>query len=734
MPEAEKAGYRFGTFKGVFTPNILTILGVIMYLRFGWVLGNVGLIPTMIIVTVSTAITFLTSLSVSTLATNMQVKTGGAYYIISRALGIEAGASIGIPLYLAQTLGISFYAVGFAESLIQIMPYTSIHIKFVGIVTLVVLTIIALKSTDIALKTQYIILVFIALSLISFFAGSGERIQPIASNLIVPDKEKFWTVFAVFFPAVTGILSGLSLSGDLKDPKTAIPWGTLVSVACSYAIYMAIPVFLMKIIADQRILLTDYFIMYKVARWGVFILAGLWGAALSSALASILSAPRTLQAMAKDGVVFRFLGHGFGNSQEPRIAVMASFLIAFVGILAGDLNIIASVLSMFFLTTYGLLNLSAGFGRLINSPSWRPTFRLHWGFSFLGAFGCFACMFMINAGATFIAIFVAMGIYALTKRRRLKAQWGDMKYGILMLLVQFGLYRLSAKKPNIETWRPNILVLSGSPTTRWHLIQIANAISHGYGLVTVAAVLPDQHISQERKGNMEETIRTYLEERNIKAMVKVYPSNDVMSGISELIKGYGFGPIEPNTVLIGESTDDENFGKFSELIHMIHENRRNVVVVKENPIQKSVGRSGRIDVWWGRKGDNAGLLLSLAYLLHTSPLWRDSRLVLKHIISSEDYRGDAENGLRTFVEEGRIGAAVEIVVDDGNEIFATIAEHSRDANFVFMGLRAPGLEETDESYGDYLKNIFLKMEELQCITCVLAAEDIEFKRIFSPHA
>lgn len=731
MPETGKTGYQFGTFKGVFTPNILTILGVVMYLRFGWVLGNSGLIPTLIIVTISTAVTFLTALSVSTLATNMKVKTGGAYYIISRALGIEAGASIGLPLYLAQTLGISFYAIGFAESVVQIIPYAGINIKLIGIVTLIALTIIALKSTDIALKTQYVILALIALSLISFFTGSGERVSPLSSDVIVPDKEKFWTVFAVFFPAVTGILSGLSMSGDLKNPEKAIPWGTLAAVACSYAVYMAIPIFFTRYIADQRIFLVDYMIMSKVARWGLFVLVGLWGAALSSALASILSAPRTLQAMAKDGIVFRFLGYGFGKEQEPRIAVGASFLIALIGIMLGDLNVIASVLTMFFLTTYGLLNLSAGFGRLINSPSWRPSFRVHWLFSFAGAFACFACMFMINPGATFVAIFISIAIYALTKRRRLKTQWGDMKYGILMLLIQFGLLRISSKRPNIETWRPNILVLSGSPTARWYLIEIANAISHGYGLVTVAAVLPERNISHDRLENMEQTIHGYLEGRRIKAMVKVYPSDDVMSGISELIKGYGFGPVEPNTILIGETADDDNIVKFTELIQMMYEHGRNVVIVKENRELETNDRSGRIDVWWGQKGDNAGLLLSFAYLLHTSPLWKDSRLVLKHIIFSDDSRSETEKGLRTFVEQGRIRADVEIVLADADEIFTSIQEHSRGASFVFMGLRPPGVDETNEGYGTYLKNILKSTEQLHCVGYVLCAEDIEFRRIFA---
>lgn len=729
MQEAEKRGYQFGTLKGVFTPSILTIIGVIMYLRFGWVIGNVGLIPTLIIVTISTSITFFTALSVSALATNMKVKGGGAYYIISRSLGIEVGAAIGLPLFLAQALGISFYIVGFAESIVQIFPI--LNIKAVGIITLVFMFVLAMKSADLALKTQYFILLLIALSIISFFMGTGENVMPLPPNAVVPEKENFWVVFAVFFPAVTGILSGLSMSGDLKNPEKSIPWGTLAAVACSYAIYMAIPIFFVRLIQDSRVFLVDSMVMYKVARWGPLILAGLWGATLSSAMGSLLGAPRTLQAIAKDGIIFRFIGRSFGKNQEPRLAILFSFLIALTGILAGDLNMIAPVLSMFFLTTYGLLNLSAGFGRLIGSPSWRPKFMIHWGLSFAGAFGCFAVMFMINPGATFLAIFVSIVVYSLMKRRHLKSQWGDLKYGILMLMVQFGLYKLSTKKPNIETWRPNILVLSGSPTSRWYLIEIANAISHGYGLLTVAAIVPEKHVSYQRKQNIEKTICNYLEEKKVKALVKIYPADDVLTGISSLIKGYGFGPVEPNTILIGETEEENNLVSFAELIKMIHENKRNVVIVKEAQREKENTKGRRIDVWWGQKGNNAGLILALAHLLSTSPLWQSSRLVLRTIIMSEADQSDTEEGLRTFVEQGRLAADVETVLIEDADLFGTIAKHSKDADFVFMGLHPQAPEETFEEYSQYLKNIIQKTQGVQYIAYVLSSEDIEFKKIFS---
>ena len=470
--------------------------------------------------------------------------------------------------------------------------------------------------------------------------------------------------------------------------------------------------------------------MSKAARWGPLIFLGLWGATLSSAVGSLLGAPRTLQAVAKDGIVFRFLGRGFGENHEPRIAIFISFAIALSGILAGDLNMIAPVLSMFFLTTYGLLNLSAGFGRLIGSPSWRPKFRVHWGFSFAGAFGCFAVMFMISAGATFIAIFVSLSVYALMKRRRLKARWGDLKYGIFMLMVQFGLYKLSTRKPNIESWRPNILVLSGAPTSRWFLIEIADALAHGYGLLTVAAVLPERHISYQRKENMEETIGNYLEERKVKALVKVFPADNVIGGISSLIRGYGFGPVEPNTVLIGEVARESDLYGFTEVILLIQEHKKNVIIVKEGEGRTDRRDDRRIDIWWGQKGRNAGLILALAHLLGTSQSWRNARMVLKTIVTSRDDPAETEKGLRAFIEQGRLEAAVETVPLEEPGLFPTIERSSSDADFIFVGLRSPAPGEAIESYGEYLRSIFQQTRGIPSIAYVLASEDLDFKKIF----
>ncbi|MEE8147671.1 MAG: hypothetical protein V3T24_08710, partial [Longimicrobiales bacterium] len=214
-----------GTFGGVFTPSLLTILGVIMYLRFGWVVGNVGLPKTLLIVTLSTAITLLTALSIAAIATDQRVRTGGAYYMISRSLGIEAGGAIGIPLYLAQALSVALYTVGFAESAAAAFPV--LNERIVGIVVTILVAIVALTSARVAIRSQYVIMAVIAISLLSLFAGGPlEGVTAGATAQPVPEPESFWVVFAVFFPAVTGIMAWVNLSGDLEDPGRSIPRGT----------------------------------------------------------------------------------------------------------------------------------------------------------------------------------------------------------------------------------------------------------------------------------------------------------------------------------------------------------------------------------------------------------------------------------------------------------------------------------------------------------------------------
>ena len=741
---AEKQGYAFGTFKGVFTPSVLTIFGVIMYLRFGWVVGNVGIAQTLLIVTLATSITFLTGLSISAMATNMKVGTGGAYYIISRSLGIEAGVAIGLPLFFARCFGVAFYIAGFTEVIMSMgnflpMIDPALTAKLISAATLIALTTLAYISADLALKVQFIIMATIIASLVSFFLGvSDTGILRIPPGTVIPPALPFWVVFAVFFPAVTGIEAGLGMSGDLKNPARALPLGTLSAIAVGYIVYMALPMFIAAKVKNLDLLRVDYNIMQSIARWGWLIVAGVFAASLSSALGSLLGAPRMLQALAKDRVLPGFIGRGFGKDKaDPRIATALSFAVALAAVLLGDLNMIAPILSMFFLTSYGLLNLSAGLEGLIESPSWRPKFKVHYGISLLGAVGCFSVMLMINAGATLVALLTIGIVFYLVKRRRLNAHWIDMRYGILTLIVRFAIQRLNKLKPDERTWRPNILVLSGSPRSRWHLVEMAHSLAQHSSALTVASILPVEEWSADKVKSTEDTMREFLNKREVDAMVKIFPSPDMLTGAKALVRAYGYGPLTPNTILLGDTEHRSNFADFAELIDLVYRTRRNLVMLRdsngdsaEDPESAPSHEEGEtIDVWWGGNPNNIGLMLTLAYQIKKSPVWKQSRLVIKTIVDTEDERDAAIERLETFIEEQRIPAETDVLIKDQPSFFDIIRASSEDAGLVFMGIRPPGEEETVETYSHYYGNLMEATENMPPLAFVLAAEAIEFHQL-----
>lgn len=726
---AGKQGYSFGTFKGVFTPSVLTILGVVMYLRFGWVLGSVGLPATLLIVTIATLITFLTGLSLSALATNMKVGGGGAYYIISRSLGLEAGAAIGVPLFFAQAFGIAFYVSGFTEAVVaNLGPLLPVWMtaQVIAVSTLILLTVLATISADLAMKVQFLIFAMIIASLGSFFAGAS--VSGVSGDVLIPKGTGFWAVFAVFFPAVTGIEAGIAMSGDLKNPARALPLGTLGAVGVGYLIYMTIPVLLHQNVADTGLLLNPN-ILRSVARWGFLIVAGVFAASLSSALGALLGAPRTLQALANDRILPRFIGRGFGKEQaDPRIATVLSFGVALAAVLLGNLNMIAPILSMFFLTSYGLLNLSAGLEGLIESPSWRPRFKVHFGISLAGAAGCFVVMLMINVGATLIAILVAALVYTLVKRRRLNAHWGDMRYGILTLLARFAIERLNKLKPDERTWQPNILALSGSPASRWHLVQMAHSLAMQSSALTVASILPVEDWSAEKVKSMEETVRDYLNKREIDALVKIFPSPDMLTGAKALVRAYGYGPLTPNTILLGDTERRSSFEGFAELIQLVYRTNRNLIMIRESE-HEGAKEADTIDVWWGGNESNIGLILTLAYQIRKSPAWRESKLVVKMIVETEEEREAATLRLTTFLEEQRIPADAEILIKRLPSVFDIIRQSSADAGLVFMGMRPPGEDESVEAYSRYYSTLMETTREMPPLALVLAAESIEFRKV-----
>lgn len=731
MPSKEKSGYQFGWFKGVFTPSILTILGVIMYLRLGWVLGNMGLPLTLIIVSISMGIMFLTAFSLSSLATNMRVSGGGAYFILSRSLGVEAGAAVGLPLFLAQAVGVSFYIAGFSESVGAVFP--GLSAKTVGVVTLFVIGVLAYTSANLALRTQFPIMAVIFLSLISLFAGESVPAHETVESAVPLARQSFWAVFAVFFPAVTGIEAGLAMSGDLKDPARALPRGTFAALLVGYGVYLAIPLFLYFRVEDKAELLTNTFIVRDVARWGHIIVLGIWGASLSSAMGALLGGPRTLQALANDGVLPRVLGRGYGEGNDPRLATVIVFAIALGGILAGGIDLIAPVLSMFFLTSYGALNLSCGLETLVGTPSWRPSFRVHGLIPMLGAASCLAVMIMISPGAAIMAAGFCAAIFVTLKRRRLRAHWGDLRYGIWMALARIAVYKLGEARPDQHSWKPNLLVLSGVPSKRWYLIELADAIARRSCLTTAALVLPDE-TTNERIRSVRDTVGEYLKRQGVRALVKVVRAPDVMDGLLTIINTYGFGPLSPNTILIGDTEQREQFAGFTALIMAVWRRQRNFVCVREGRAdpesQPVVAQNGYIDLWWQGKGPNAWFMLTLAHLLNMNEQWDEARLRINSIVQSEEGREVMEHQMQALIAEARLKAVCRTIIHRGENVFDSIRENMDDTRICFLGLRPPADEETQEAYSAYYQQLMEQTREFPLTAFCLANEQISFRNIF----
>lgn len=685
-----------------------------------------GLLGTLAIVTLGTSITFLTALSIASIATNAPVKAGGAYFLISRSLGLEMGGAIGIPLFLAQAFSVALYIMGFSESMVAIFPV--LDIKLVGIITTIFLSLLALFSTKAAIRAQYVILAVIAFSLISFFLGGPIENSHIELWGVPADQsEGFWTVFAVFFPAVTGIMAGVNMSGDLKDPANSIPKGTFMAVGVGYVIYMIVP-FFFAYRADAATLVSDNMIMQKIAYWGIAIVLGIWGATLSSAVGSLLGAPRVLQALVVDKVLpskLSFLAKGSGPEKIPRAATIFTSVIALILIIVGDLNMIAPILTMFFLTTYGTLNLTSGIETMLRSPSFRPKFRVHWIFSFLGTLGCVAVMFLINALATVVAMVFIIGVYVWMRRRRLKTTFGDVTSGVLLQVIRYALLRLDAKSNDAKSWRPNILVFSGIPTKRWHLIDFAYGIAQEKGLITVATILPEKGVTQERVTKHAHNIASYLREKNIKTLIRVTRAEDPFVGSKQLVNSYGLGSLVPNTVLLGDTEENSHHSAYCEMISHFYQSKRNVIILQNDFKLDYIGTK-QIDLWWGGLKGNGGLMMIIAHLIKTSPRWRRISVCVKMVVATEEAAKGTRENLKSILHEMRVDFNSEIIVSAGRPFWDILQQESQDSTMVMMGLKTP-----DDDFANYYKQLKVNTQAIKNKVFFLASEHIEFEDVLN---
>ena len=692
-----RAKGRFGTFTGVFAPSVLTILGIILFLRIGWVVGHAGLIGAFAIIVIANSISFLTGLSLSSVATNMNVKTGGTYYMITRTLGLEIGGAIGIPLYLSLAISVAFYIIGFTEAFTAVFPGFDPRV----LSTTVALTFgfLAYVGADFVLKIQLVILTILALAIFSFFAGhSATWITP---QLFAPSGSSvtFWHVFAIFFPAVTGISVGAAMSGDLKDPARSIPRGTLAAIAITAFIYLATALWLGTHATTEE-LLTDNMIMQKIARWPVLILLGVWVCTLSSALGSVLAAPRILQALSFDRVVPRTFAAQLGSATEPRFAVLVTTAIATAVIWMGNLDMVAPIITMFFLNTYGMINLTAGIERLVGNPSFRPQFKVPWPVSLLGAAGCYSAMFLIHAPGTVIAVLISYGIFILLGRRSLPHSWGDIRSGIWFALTRFGLVRLASVPRHVKNWRPNIAVFTSSLDTGDELMEMGTWLSRGRGIVTLYHLLVgdvDKFAGRGLKATWCNHIQKHFQEHGVSAFAECSIVSDFYQGVTTTVQAHGMGGLEPNVALLGwgsrEEAQEAQLGLMCDLVAL-----QKSVLFLHSDSNRDVGQRKQIDIWWRGRDRNAELMLLLAHIISQSSPWEGAKIRVLRLLDSEEGREGSERHIAELLQKVRVEAEPVILIRSAAEqdFASVLCESSKESDLVLLGMRLPQAGEIEE--------------------------------------
>lgn len=715
---------KFGTFGGVFTPSTLTILGVIMFLRFGQVVGQSGVTNALIIVLCAKLITTLTALSISAIATNTRVKGGGAYFLISRSLGVEFGGAIGIVFFLAQAISVAMYVIGFTEALLNLFPDVG-SARFIASSVNIVVFICVYIGAGWTIKLQYGILAVLALSIISFFAGAipSATMETLQANMkpAYPPGQNLFIVFALFFPAVTGIMAGVNMSGDLASPSKSIPKGTLLAILSTGIVYLLIAL-LLGASRPQSELIGNSFVMLDVAWSPLLINAGIFAATLSSALGSMMGAPRILQALARDNIFpsLKSFAKGAGSSNEPRNAVVLTFVLAEIGILLGDLNAIAPVITMFFMVTYGTINLACFYESITNNPSYRPTFKAsHWSTALLGALGCAAVMFLMAPVSAIASIAAMASLHWYIKRKQIHARWGNVSSGVAFERARKSLLKLEEEKYHPKNWRPTILALSGGAWQRNHLAEFGYLLTAGHGILTLAQIIQgDVENKVERRREGESKLRQYIVENDLEAFTSVVVENDLLKGAQAMLQCCGIGGFKPNTLLLGWSENPERRVPFFKILRLSLELNRSLVMIRsvgeESQLLWSSPPNGTIDIWW-KGGRNGNLQLVLAHLLTQNDRWRRHKIRIMVGVSKTTDPAKAESNIQTLIETARVKATPHIVCSDN--IYDEMRVHSASAAVVFIGFEIPAAGNED----DFMQTTSERIGELPNVILVSSA-------------
>ncbi len=711
---AKRKPGRFGTFGGVWTPSVLTILGVIMFMRSGFVVGHVGIWQALGILCFAKAITTLTTLSLSAIATNTEVGPGGNYFMISRSLGPGVGGTIGIILFLSQAVAIAFYVIGFSEALFGLLarPESKLAATFAtykipqlassGVI--IGLFILTFKGADVALRAQYAILAVLLASVAVFLIGGIMKFDggTFSANTGTYDGPGgsigFWACFAIFFPAATGIDAGANMSGDLKDPAKSIPLGTLYAIAFTGAIYVALLV-LMAGYTDAGRLINDPFgELQNMSIFGPLVVAGVFAATLSSALSSFLGAPRILQSMGKDELLkpMIYFAKGHGPDDEPRRATVLSLVIALCIVWAGGLNAIAEIISMFFLIAYGMINMSAFVEARAGNPSFRPRFKIMgWPAAMGATVGCAIAMVKINETYAILSLLLA-GLIYLMVRGRIRSNWCDATLGYKFTKARDGLTDLEGNQFDSKNWRPVVAAVTSDASRDKRMLHAASWIEGERGVLSVLEVgaEPGANAAQRAKHRNQRTdaLRSQLETDGIKAYSYSIVT-DRPGAVDAVMQSHSLGAFRPNTVMLTLPPPGlaERRQWAVDALHAIAPMGMNVVLYKG--AREEGGMRKQIDVWWHGL-TNSSLMALFTYLISQHDSWKDVRIRLLRSVQTAEEQPAAEAALIELMEAARMPIEIDVILST-RPVRELIVDSSRNADLLVLGMAAKNVEEIE---------------------------------------
>ncbi|KFW60940.1 Solute carrier family 12 member 2, partial [Pygoscelis adeliae] len=739
---------------------MLNIWGVMLFIRLSWIVGQAGIGLSVLVIGMATVVTTITGLSTSAIATNGFVRGGGAYYLISRSLGPEFGGAIGLIFAFANAVAVAMYVVGFAETVVELLKENGTlmvdemnDIRIIGAITVVILLGISVAGMEWEAKAQIVLLVILILAIGDFVIGTfipldskkpkgffGYKAEIFMENF-GPDfrqEETFFSVFAIFFPAATGILAGANISGDLADPQSAIPKGTLLAILITTLVYVGIAVSVGScVVRDatgninntivseltncttaacklnydfsscqtgcQYGLMNNFQVMSMVSGFAPLISAGIFSATLSSALASLVSAPKIFQALCKDNIYpgFQMFAKGYGKNNEPLRGYLLTFLIALGFILIAELNVIAPIISNFFLASYALINFSVFHASLAKSPGWRPAFKYYnmW-ISLVGAILCCIVMFVINWWAALLTYVIVLGLYIYVTYKKPDVNWGSSTQALTYLNALQHSIRLSGVEDHVKNFRPQCLIMTGAPNARPALLHLVHAFTKNVGLMICGHV----HMGPRRQAMKELSTdlakyQRWLIKNKMKAFYAPVHAEDLRDGGQYLMQAAGLGRMRPNTLVVGfkknwRQGDMRDVETYINLFHDAFDVQYGVVVIRlkegldishlqgqdskspSSPLnladqrlldastqfQKKQGKSN-IDVWW--LFDDGGLTLLIPYLLTTKKKWKDCKI--RVFIGGKINRIDHDRrAMATLLSKFRIDFSDIMVLGDIN--------------------------------------------------------------------